>query len=231
MTAILQWAALVFCAACTLWRLPALVKGRNRRLFWVFALVSVSVALSIPSIYLPVDGLLGGINLANVVLRLCLFAAIFLVSAKIAAAYKSPLAAKLIQGPWGISVLVACSAGILTTYLLSDVRGSSTGLWEFASQPTVIVYAWFGRAYLAYAAACLVPPTARAALTARRTLNRVAALCMCGGFTLGCLPALLQLLPLDVSGVMGTISFGAILLVAIGLALVWVSFMRHPVKP
>ena len=74
MISILQWVVLGVCLLCTAWRLPALRSGHNRGLFWIFALASIAVALSIPSIYLPVDQLLGEHNLANVIVRLSLFA-------------------------------------------------------------------------------------------------------------------------------------------------------------
>jgi hypothetical protein len=226
MTAILQWTALVVCLACTIWRLPALAHGRNQSLFWAFAMVTLSVGLSIPALYDPVDRALGGVNFANVVLRLSLFATFFLLAAKVAAAYSSPRARALIRGPVGLTVLLACSAGILATYFASDLRGSSPGLSGFFGQPSVAAYMWIGRLYLAYAAACLVVPTGRAALSRRRPLDRAAALSMCLGFTFVCLTLVVQVTPWHQAAVMGLLSFGSVLLVAAGLALVWVSYSR-----
>jgi hypothetical protein len=230
MSALLQWLALLACLVGLAWRFPAMRQGRNRGLFWAFLMASISVALSIPAIYLPVDHALGGNNFANVILRLSLFSVFFLLATRIAAAYKSPLARKLIRGPVGLTVLVACSAGIWITYFLSDLHGSSTGLGGFFDQPSVVAYMWFGNAYLAYAAACLVVPTGRAAASARPALDRAAALCMCAGFTLVCSTAVVQITSLHKTSVMTFLSFGSVLFVATGLALVWVSFMRRPVK-
>lgn len=230
MTALLQWAALVVCVGCTAWRLPAVVHGRNRSLFWAFFMVSLSVALSIGAIYIPVDGLLGGVNFANVILRLSLFAVFFLLAAKIAAAYKAPLARSLIRGPVGLAMLLACSAGILITYFLSDLHGSSPGLSGFTDQTSVAVYMWIGRAYLAYGAACLVPATGQAAFSRLRPLDRVAALLMCLGFAGVCLTFLLHLGWSRGSSAISVLSYGSILFVAAGLALVWLSYWRRPGK-
>ncbi|MGA7207269.1 MAG: hypothetical protein WBX27_21855 [Specibacter sp.] len=230
MSTVLQWLALVACLGGLAWRLPAMLKGRNRSLFWAFLMASISVALSLPAIYVPVDEALGGNNFANVILRLSLFAVFFLLSSRIAAAYNSPLARSLIRGPVGLTVLVACSAGIWVSYFLSDLHGSSAGLAGFFDQPSVVAYMWFGKVYLGYAAACLVLPTGRAAVSSRRLLDRAAALCMCVGFTLVCSTMVVQMTSLHQTAVMSFLSFGSILFVVAGLALVWVSFGRRPTK-
>ncbi|MDJ0313003.1 hypothetical protein [Arthrobacter sp. H35-D1] len=225
----LQWIALAACIACTAWRFPSLLKGRNRGLFWAFAMTSISVALSIPALYLPIDALLGGANLANVVLRLSLFAVFYLVSVKVAAAYSSPLPIKLIRGPIGLSVLTACSLGILITYFLSDVNGSSTGLSGFGGQASVAAFMWFGSVYPAYASACLVLPTAAAALSTRPAIDRAAAASLCVGFCLVVSTVPLRLLSAPDGFVLKLASFGSILFIAAGFAIVWVSFFRRPI--
>ncbi|NVM97448.1 hypothetical protein [Arthrobacter sp. SDTb3-6] len=230
MTTGLQWAVLAVCVGCSLWRLPAAAKGRNRGLFWSFLLVSLAVALSIPAIYVQVDGVLGRENLANVVLRLSLFAVLFLLAAKIAAAYKAPVARRLIRGPVGLAVVSASSAGILAMYFLSELHGSSPGLAAFFDQPTVVAYMWIGRGYQAYVAACLVPATGRAAFSRLPALDRAAALSMCLGFAGVCLTLVVQATGWHGAALMTALSFGSILLVAAGLVLVWVSYMRRPVK-
>lgn len=228
MTLILQWTALAACLACTAWRLPAMLRGRNRSLFWIFAMTSVCVGLSIPAIYLPVDALLGGINIANAILRVSLFAVFFLLASKIAAAYNSPLARKMIRGPVGIAVLVFCSVGIWTTFLFSNKGPSSAGLSDVEDHTLLTVYGWFGMAYMVYAAACVVGPTAKAAFSRRPALDRTSALLMSIGFALVLLTVPIQLLPNASEPLMGPVSFSAVLFVAAGMALVWVSFIRRP---
>lgn len=228
MTSILQWTALTVCVACTAWRLPSMLKGRNRGLFWTFTFISISVALSINALYLPLDGFLGGRNIANAILRLSLLAVFFLLATKVAAAYQSPLGRQLICGPVGVSVLGVCAAGVLVSFFLSDLQGSSTGLSGFGEQASVQAYKWFGLSYMSYAAAVVVVPTGKAALSSLPALDRLAALLMCVGFILVCALVPLELLLTHRGGVVRTVSLAAVLFVAIGLATVWVSFIRRP---
>jgi len=226
MTTVLQLAALFACLACTAIRFPSMRKGRNRSLFWIFAMASLSVGLSIHAIYMPVDAALGGINLANVVLRLSLFAVFFLLASKVAAAYNSPLAWAMVRGPVGVAVLVVCSLGIWVSFFISTKGPSSTGLSALPSEPALTAYAGFGVAYMAYAAACVVVPTARATFARRLLLDRASALLLCMGFTLVLATVPIQLLPGTSNTLLQGVSFSAVLFVAAGLALVWLSYLR-----
>ncbi|MGO4385799.1 hypothetical protein [Specibacter sp. RAF43] len=228
MTAILQWTTLAVCFACMGWRLPATLKGRNVSLFWCFALVTVCVGLSIPEIYLPVDGLLGGRNIANLMLRLGLFALFFLLAAKIATAYGSPFARQMIRGPIGLAVVTVASLAVVVCFALADLRGSRTGLAGFPAGTALGTYMLMGRLYPAYAAACLIWPTLRAGLTIRPWLDKSAALLMSCGFATACLTLLVQLTPLHAAALLTVLSYGAILCVAVGLSLVWLSYSRQP---
>ncbi|MDO5751502.1 hypothetical protein [Arthrobacter sp.] len=230
MIAALQWTALGTCFACTVWRVPSMVKGRNRGLFWVCLLASVCVALSIPALYLPIDALLGEANLANVILRFSSFAVFYLMAVKVAAAYDSSSALRLIRGPIGFAVIAVCSSGILATYFFTDFNGSSPGLVAFGDQPLAIAYMWFGMSYPAYASACLVQPTAKAALSNRRMIDRAAASCLCIGFFLIFLTIPLKLLQSNDGFIVKLVSFGSILFVATGFVIVWLSFIRKPMQ-
>lgn len=230
MIAALQWTALGTCLACTIWRVPSMVKGRNRGLFWVFLMASVCVALSIPALYLPFDALLGEANLANVILRFSSFAVFYLMAVKVATAYNSPSSLNLIRGPIGRAVIAVCSLGILATYFFSDFNGSSPGLVGFGSEPMAVAYMWFGMSYPAYASACLVRPTARAVLSNRPAIDRSAASCLCIGFFLIFLTVPLKLLPLQDDFIVELVSFGSILFVSAGFVVVWLSFIRKPLR-
>ncbi|MBP2413798.1 hypothetical protein JOF48_002597 [Arthrobacter stackebrandtii] len=226
MTTVLQLAALFACLACTAIRFPSMLKGRNRSLFWIFAMASLSVGLSIHAIYMPIDAVLGGINLANVLLRLSLFAVFFLLAAKVAAAYNSPLAWAMVRGPVGIAVLVICSLGIWVSYFFSTKAPSSTGLSALPGEPALTAYSGFGMAYMAYAAACVVVPTARATFARHLLLDRASAFLMCIGFVLVLATVPLQVLPDTNDALLRGISFSAVLFVAVGLALVWLSYLK-----
>ncbi|HEV7167057.1 MAG TPA: hypothetical protein VGN49_03715, partial [Micrococcaceae bacterium] len=184
MITVLQWVALGLCVACAAWRLPAAIRGRNASLFWAFLLIAIAVGLSLPAIYLPVDGLLGGRNFANLILRFALYAIFFILAAKIAAAYRSPRAQRLIRGPIGIAALLLICVGTVVPFLLSDLPVSSTGLAKYLDQVPVGFYIAAGRLYPAYAAACLIVPTAVASRSARTRLERAAAACICATFSM-----------------------------------------------
>ncbi len=228
MIAVLQWVALGVCLVCAAWRLPATIKGRNVGLFWAFLLLSVAVGLSLPSIYLPVDALLGGRNFANLAVRFALYAIFYILAAKLAAAYRSPVGVRLIRGPIGISALVLIAAGTLALFLLSDLPVSSTGLKGYTDQWSVSAYALAGRLYPAYAAACLLWPSAHAARAGARRIERISAGVICCSFTMVLLLTALQLTALRVFLLMDMLSYGSIVCMAAGLALVWISLRRTP---
>lgn len=228
MSTILQWLALAACLGGTVWRLPAAVKGHNRTLFAAFALATLSVVLSIPAIYLPIDAFLGGDNFANVVLRLSLFGVFFLLALRVAAGYKSPRSLRLIRGPVGLAALCVSAVGLLTCFYFGDFEASSTGLRGITPSPALSLYAGFAQFYLAYVSACLLPATFSAAISTRPALQRIAAGSMSLGFALVCVTIPFQLLLRNNVALMAVASFAAVLFVAIGLMLVWVAFLLRP---
>lgn len=182
MSTVLQWMALAVSLACAGWRLPAAVKGRNTSLFWMFVLLTVAVGLSIPAIYLTVDGWLGGVNVANLLIRFSLYAIFFILASKMAAAHRSRRSQWLIRGPVGLAALGLVAAATLVFFVISDLPVSNTGLAGYSEQWSVQGYAVAGRLYPAYAAAVLVGPTAAAARTAARAINRASAALLCLAF-------------------------------------------------
>ncbi len=79
MIEILQWSTLAVCCAAAVARIPSAVRGENRSLFYIFVLATLAILLSIDGPYVAIDGLLGGSNVANLVLRFVLFAVIFFI--------------------------------------------------------------------------------------------------------------------------------------------------------
>lgn len=226
MTAVLQWTALGVCLACLAWRFPSAIKGRNTSLFWCFVLISVALGLSISSIYLPVDGLLGGTNVANLILHLCVDVLFFILAGKVASAYRSPAAVRLIRGLPGQAVLAVMIAATVAAFWSGDHPRSSTGLDAYGEQPAIELYGHVNLVFPAYAAACLVWPTFRAALRARRVLDRASALLLSLGFALVVASLIGRLLPMREAWDVYGLPFAAVLCVAIGLALVWISSVR-----
>ena len=79
MIEILQWSTLAVCGLIAVARVPSALRGENRTLFWIFALMTLAILLSIEAPYVAIDQALGGINLANLILRFIIFAAILCV--------------------------------------------------------------------------------------------------------------------------------------------------------
>jgi hypothetical protein len=225
---IIQWAALALCVLGAVLRVPGVRRGRGRMIFAALVLLSVAVGLSLPPIYLAVDGALGGQNLANLIVRLSLYAVLVLLGLRMAAAFGAARARSLIVGPVGITVLLLTVAATLVLFALSDLPRSSTGLAGYGGQATVELYAGVGRLYPGYVAACLVWPALSAARCAgSRPVYRVACSLLAAGFALVVGFAGLKLVDSVALGVFEVLMpFAAILLVVLGLTLIWFS-RRH----
>lgn len=225
MTAVtLQWVVLGLCIVGAAVRVPAARRGGGRVIFVALVLLSVCVGLSIAPIYEMVDGVFGGINLANLLLRLALYAVFLLFAVRMAAAFGSPLARRLVVGPFGLAVLGVTVAATLYFFVASELPGSSAGLRAFDDQDSVQQYAAVGRLYPGYVAACLVVPAAASALDRQaRVIHRVACGLLAGGFFLVVGFVALRLTPLDLSVWDIILPFSAILLTVVGLCLIWAS--------
>ncbi|WP_434995608.1 hypothetical protein [Arthrobacter sp. Ld5] len=187
-------------------------------------LLTCAVGLSIEPIYLAVDGALGGVNIANLLLRMALYAVFVLFGIRMAAAFDSARARRLIVGPVGLSIVAVTVAATLYFFAASELEGSSTGLRAFGDQDTVQQYATVGRLYPGYVAACLVVPAALAALDRHgRTVHRLACALVACGYALVVVFVLLRLTPLDLMHWDIVLPFSAILLTVLGLCLIWAS--------
>ena len=223
----IQWVALFLCAAGAAVRIPEVRNGHGRTVFTALVLLTVAVGLSIAPIYKAVDGLLGGVNVANFLLRLALYVVFVLLGARMAAAFGSRLARRLVIGPFGLAILGLTIAATLYFFVASELPGSSTGLSDFEEQDTVQQYAALGRLYPGYVAACLVAPAVVSVLDRQaRTIHRIACGFLASGFSLVVVFVLLRLTPADLGGWNIILPFSAILLTVVGLSLIWLSHTR-----
>lgn len=223
----IQWLALALCVIFAAMRLPDAVHGKGRSMFAVLVLLSLAVALSLSPIYLFVDGLLGGANLANLVIRISLYVVMLLLGVRCAAAFGSDRARRCIEGPVGIAVLALTVLVTVVLFALSDLPQSSTGLAAYVDQPTVHWYADMGRIYPGYVAACLIGPAfASVRDRRRRSLHRVSAALIGTGLLMVLVMAVLLLFPLDIGAAEVLLPFGGIVLVTVGLTMIWLSRRR-----
>ncbi|GAA3291999.1 hypothetical protein ACFFON_00570 [Arthrobacter citreus] len=232
----LQWVAMGAAFFFALLRVPGALRGENRGMFYALLLLSAAMALSIPTFYLPVDSLLGGVNAANLLLRYLLFAVLLILGLKAAAAFQAPLAARLIGGIPGLLVLAAATVAVAVFYWLSDLPESSTALAAYWDQDTVHAYGDSSRLYQAYVSACLVPSLLGSAVAPRRPAGiRVSAGLLALGFATAVIHSVLSLAVVNLDlGVWDTVlPYSAIIVLCLGLGLMWNSHRlakRHP-KP
>ena len=220
----LQLTAFVFTVLFCLQRLPSAIRGENRGMFSALLLMAVGMALSIPFFYLRVDSLLGGMNIANLLLRFSVFGAFLIFGMKAASAFNAPRAQRLIAGPVGFCVLGLAAATVTVFFVLSDLPDSSTALRAYEGQDTVAAYADTARLYQTYVAACLAPALFLCAADSRRRGEiRISAGLMSLGMTAFVVHALLSLALWNLSRGWWdrTLPYAAVLAISIALALVW----------
>lgn len=230
----LQWTAFGVSAFFALLRLPGAIRGANRAMFFALILLSLSLALSIPFFYLPVDALLGGVNVAHLLLRYSLFAVLFILGMKTSVAFGAPLAGQLIGGPAGLVVLSAVAVSVAVCYALSDLPESSAALAAYWDQDTVQAYADSARLYQIYVGACLVPSLFGCTADSRRRSDiRLSAGLLALGLSAIVVHSLLGLAVVDADlGVWDLVlPYSAVIVVSLGLALMWNSRRREKRQP
>ncbi|MGF6832958.1 hypothetical protein QF015_001123 [Paenarthrobacter sp. TE4293] len=223
MMAVLPWVTLVVCLAITAARIPSALRGENRVVFYIFALISLDILLSIEGPYLVIDAVLGGINVTNLLLRFLLYGTFLLMGIKIAMGFDSPSAVRAIRGPWGLVVLGITV--VLTTFffVITDTRGSTVGMTGLTWGPSMEAYAALGRFYPGYVSACLLPAIWRTVVGRYPALLRAASALLFAGLTLLLASQLFPLIPAVHLWLRSLINYSAVLATAVGLAGIWFS--------
>ncbi|MCO4239080.1 hypothetical protein NG702_16960 [Pseudarthrobacter sp. MDT3-28] len=231
MIEILQWSTLTVCGLVAIARVPSAVRGKNRTLFYIFALMTLATLLSIRAPYLAIDQALGGVNLANLLLRFVIFAAIFFVGIRVTRGFGADDAHQLLTGRIGMAVMGLTSLTVLVVFLMMDTGGSSVGLVAVAGQDDkdrdlVQYYGAAGRAYPAYVSLVLLPAMVRAVHSTLPTLVRIAAFLLGTGSVAITLSLLFPFYPPNWGAATFLINYTAILCFVVGLALIWVAKLR-----
>lgn len=65
--------ALIACAVVVVIKTPGALKGRGRVSYAAFVMLGAALLLTVPAVYLTVDGWMGGRNFANVLIRVAVF--------------------------------------------------------------------------------------------------------------------------------------------------------------
>ncbi|MDE8669240.1 hypothetical protein PY310_11690 [Pseudarthrobacter sp. H3Y2-7] len=228
----LQWCTLAACAAVALARIPSAFRRQNRTICAIFALMTLAILLSIEAPYLVIDRVLGGINIANLILRLVVFAAILCVGNRISKGFGATGASRLIAGPSGLAVLGVNSLAIMVIFFLMDTSGSSVGMAGIANlDPGNVLllrfYGVAGRIYPAYVALVLLPAMAKATMSTLPALVRMAAFLLGAGSLAVALTLLFPLFPSAWGAALYVINYTAVLCYVFGLALIGVASLVH----
>ncbi|WP_350004843.1 hypothetical protein [Pseudarthrobacter sp. WHRI 8279] len=223
---ILQWATLAICALTAAARVPSAVRGENRSLFYIFALMTIAILLSIEAPYVAIDQALGGINLANLLLRFIIFAAIYFVGIRVTRGFGADSAYRLITGKAGMVVLLVISVVLVALFVMMDTVGSSAGLAapSVRTQHNAVLAQYYGaagRAYPGYVALVLLPAMVRAVRSRLPVMVRVAAgLLALGGLAIG-VSLLFPFVPPGGGAIKFVVNYTAVLCYVLGLALIW----------
>ncbi|MDQ0822620.1 hypothetical protein QFZ79_000360 [Arthrobacter sp. V4I6] len=226
MIAILQWTTLAVCAIMAIARAPSALRGENRSLFFIYALMTVAILLSLTGPYVAVDQALGGTNLANLILRFIIFGAILALGLRVARGFGADDALRLITGRPGIAVLGAASVTVLVVFLLMDTEGSSAGMAAVSAKDDhhaalVEYYGAAGRLYPAYVTLALLPAMLRTLASRLPPLVRLSAGFLAVGSVAITLSLLSPIIPPELGYLRFLFNYSAILSLVLGLALIW----------
>ncbi|GAB3561074.1 hypothetical protein GCM10027405_12170 [Arthrobacter alkaliphilus] len=223
MTTVLAWATLSVCVILTAIRIPSAVRGENRMVFVLFALISLDILLSIEGPYMLIDGWLGNFNLANLLLRFMLYGTFLLMGIKVARAFGSAIGERAIRGPIGLAVLVATAVLTAVFFFSMDTRGSSVGLSDLDAGPALELYAALGRLYPGYVAVCLIPGIWSSVRGTGPGLLRAASATLLLGLGLMTVSQLFPLIPDSAEWLRPVINYSAALATALGFGGIWLS--------
>lgn len=228
MIAILQWTTVAVCAVLAAFRVPSALRGENRSLFFIFALLTAGLLLSIDAPYVAVDRVLGGMNVANLLLRFIIFGAIFAIGLRIARGFGADDALRLITGLPGIMFAGAASVAVIAVFLMMDTAGSSAGMiavYDRDARNAALVeyYGAAGRLYPAYITLALLPAMARAVRSGLPRLVRLSAAFLGAGSVAITLSLLSPVIPPSLGYLRFVFNYTAALCLLVGLALIWLS--------
>lgn len=223
MTAVLPWGTLFVCLVLTAVRIPSAIRGENRMMLVLFALISLDILLSIEGPYLLVDAWLGHFNLCNLMLRFMLYGTFLLLGTKVARAFGSPGGERAIRGPLGLAVLGATAVLTASFFFSMDTRGSTVGLNGLDSGPSLDFYAALGRFYPGYVAVCLIPGMWRSVRSSGPVLLRAASATLLLGLGLLIVSQVFPLIPESNTWLRPLINYSAALASALGLGGIWLS--------
>jgi hypothetical protein len=228
---ILPWITLVVCAAAALARIPSTVRGVNPALFFIFLLATAAAVLSIEQFYVAIDGALGGLNIAHVLLRLIVFATIYLIAVRVTKGFGAPDAHRMIAGRPGLAVLAIFSVALVTVFLMMDAAASSVRFQDAGAvsprNEALLPFYWAAaRGYLAYVSLVLLPALLRSVKERLPPLVRAGAALMATGAAATVAGFFLEFSPAHLLPAAPAVNNGAVVFYTSGLVMVWLARVK-----
>lgn len=226
MIEILQWTTLAVGSLAAIARIPSALRCENRSLFFVYVFITVAILLSLEAPYLALDRVLGGINLANLLLRFIIFGTIFALGLRIARGFGADDALRLITGPAGIAFAGAASFAMVIVFVMMDTAGSSAGLVALSDKDArhgvlVEYYGAAGRLYPSYVMLALLPAMLRTVRSRLPVLVRLSAALLAVASGAIVLSLSSPVIPASLAYLRFVFNYAAILCLVMGLALIW----------
>ena len=210
-------------------RAPGALRDQAKVRVWLAHLVMALVLwLSVTPVYMAVDALLGGRNIANLVSHFGFYLMFWLGGTEVALGIGRHDLYRLIRGHTGALVLGLGAAAMTATFILAAPEYSAMGLNPFRDDPMVVLYKATSYLYPAFVAALLARPLLRASLECTGMSGSAMRL-MAIGFMLVPLVPLAHLGELVAPGyamVVDLVLYPSIVLVATGTTMAFIARIR-----
>jgi len=196
--------ALCVCLVVVIVKLPRAIRGGGRVSTGGMAALCGGLLLTIPAVYLVVDGWLGGINLANVLVRAFVFIAASAMAVALSRSFNAPSVELFVLSWKGATVLAVSVAAEVIFLLLAHPEGSAAGLpTEGRDELFFAWYATVGYLYPAYLSCLLIVPLVRYGM--RRQLGVLIRMgCWSMAVALGCIVFLAAVFAAQALGTVAT---------------------------
>jgi hypothetical protein len=164
------------------------------------------------------------------VLRLIVFATIYLIALRVTKGFGAPDAHRMIAGPPGLAMLAIFSAALVAIFLMMDASASSVGFREAGTSAwneALMPYYWAAaRGYLAYVSLALLPALLRSVKESLPGLVRTGAALMAAGAVATVAGLCLEFAPPQLLPAAPAVNNGAVVFYISGLVMVWLARVK-----
>jgi len=210
-------------------RAPGALREAARVRMWLAHLVMALVLwLSVASVYLGVDALLGGRNITNLVSHFGFYLMFWLGGAEVALGLGRQDLYRRVHGTVGAMVLGAGAAAMTATFIAAAPAYSAMGLNPFRDDPLIVLYKVLSYLYPGFVAAVLARPMLRASVESPGLLGSAKRWMAIGFMLVPLVPVahLGEFLDPGYAMVVDLVLYPAIILVATGVTLAFIARLQ-----